>query len=507
MMAIAEEGVPIGMTSWSHAAEQLLCEVLLSFADMSKLEFRHSLLKRMTSTFAARGIADEVREIPQPKAHVKELMTKAGSRGDPLGVLEALVEALTELSPYDGALPWLKVVVTSLTEEKPLPAERMVPLVRALRALSPAPRPHTLMPYIAAAGKGLSLLQGGETLAEVLQRTAELRHDMGRRALLGFLHAFANDTQNPLNEKMTAIRAVLGHMKESEGSDHVHSQPSDSDYRLILQIRLEAEDAEHVEDGRYSLHATCYKQPRNGGKIVRISKLPQPTTLRRSQLLSSGSRPLSEWHDLAEEMTRVEKLVRIEFLLPASLLGHPAELWSTGAAQQSLGHHHPVVVRSLERYKDTFIGMGPWIQRWSHLRHSDKAADALDLIGWPSMDAVKASELTEWIIDRPALACLGLRQPYEQLPAPMRRAVDDAMFTEGVPVVIWRRDAGQPEEIIKALREHAPAHLADLPDVVHQCRRRGRTAESDDVRNNITLLWEDPDCVDKGQDQRFAGMV
>lgn len=501
----AEKGVSVRMTLWTPMAEQLLCDVLLSFADMSKSHFRHDLLSRMEAKGPAYGIIADISEKSQPRSHIRAILNAAASRGDPLGVLEVLADALTEIAPYDGALPWLRTIVLALTEEAPLPAETMLQLIRALLALDPAPRPQALAPYTAAAGSGLSLLKGGETLAEILLRTAELRHDTGRKALIGFLQAFTADRQSPLRDQLGGVRSILERI--GFPVDGSASAAADNEYRLVVQIRLEAEDAEHVEDGRYSLYATCYKQPLSGGSIVRISALPEPAILRKSQLLSSGSEPLSQWSDLIEEMSGSRRPVRIEFILPTSLLGHPAELWSTGAAQQSLGHHHPVVVRSLERYKDTLIGTGPWVERWSYLKQKDGMTEALDLIGWPSMNHAKASEFTEWVIDRPTLACLGLRQPYEQLPGPMRRAVDDVMFTEGVPVVIWRRDGGEPDDVIAALREHNPVYLTELPEIVYQCRRRGRIADSGDVRKNLTLLWEDPQCVDKRQDKRFAGMV
>jgi hypothetical protein len=113
----------------------------------------------------------------------------------------------------------------------------------------------------------------------------------------------------------------------------------------------------------------------------------------------------------------------------------------------------------------------------------------------------------EWLTRRPELACLGLAVPYDRLTADLRDAVHDALRNEGVPVMLWRRDHGGRQELVTALRTHAPARLSDLPETVHRCRKHGRIAGADDVRNNITLLWDDPDCVDADQDMPYAGMA
>ena len=133
--------------------------------------------------------------------------------------------------------------------------------------------------------------------------------------------------------------------------------------------------------------------------------------------------------------------------------------------------------------------------------------DPLDGIAWPPLDPLDAAGFTEWLIGRPELACLGLSVPYDRLADQLRAAVLDALFVEGVPVMVWRGDPGDPGELVGALRRHAPERLRDLPEAVHRCRRHGRTAGAADVSNSITLLWDDPDCVDADQDLPYAGMA
>ncbi|MFF6835264.1 hypothetical protein ACFY84_25860 [Streptomyces sp. NPDC012438] len=497
---------PICREPWSRAANDLLVDILMSFADISRTEFRNQLLGHISADLRCPEFGGGVPESPQARTHVRSMLTAAGTRSDPPAVLEALCDTLQSLTPYDAAVVWLRVTVLSVAEDKPLPADTMVPLIRALWQLKPQPRPQHLIPYTAGAGRGLSLAGDNATLPEVLERIADRGDDQGPALLARFLGSFARDTLSQHHANLEPVRSLLE--RTGLAADHNVPETVSSDHRLIIQIRLEPGDAPHIEDARYEVHASYYWQPRAGGRFSRVAQLADPVSLRKSELTAFGSRCLSAWAELADELSNAPSHPkRIEFILPAPLLGHPADLWVTGATRQSLGHQHPVVVRSRERYIDSLLSKQPWISRWNHLRQADGETDALDLIGWPAISTGKPTEFTSWIIERPTLACLGLQQPYERLTAPMREAVDGAMFTDGVPAMLWVRDPGEPDTLMEALRQHKPDHLTDLPDIVHQCRRQGRSAGDDDVRNHITLLWEDPDCVDSNQDHRFAGMV
>ncbi|MEV8226707.1 hypothetical protein AB0P41_11700 [Streptomyces sp. NPDC079167] len=183
------------------------------------------------------------------------------------------------------------------------------------------------------------------------------------------------------------------------------------------------------------------------------------------------------------------------------------ELWSVGPARRPLGHHHPVVVRSLERYIDAWLDPEPWRERWQALHAEGPDGNALDKIGWPSLHFDKAEELIRWLIEHPDMACVGLTVSHDRLEPPVRDAIDDAIFTEGLPAMLWRRDGGDSADLLEALREHSPNNLAELPDTVRRVRRSGRVSEQADVRNNIVLLWDDPYCVDLDQDSPFPGLT
>ncbi|RDL05191.1 hypothetical protein DER30_6891 [Streptomyces sp. HB202] len=437
--------------------------------------------------------------------HIRSMLAAASAWRDPLRAIEAICAALESMSKDDRAFTWLQVAVRSTVDSQPVPIQSMGPLLRALRALHPQPRPAELRLYAGRAGKGLTILEGHETLPEILDRIANQRGDQGPTLLARFLRSFAGDTTSSHYGNLAPVRDILDRMDLPEDPDTAQAM---GDYRLIVQVRLEPEDAPHIEDASYGLYTTCYRQPRAGGAFTRVSHLAQPMSLRTSELTTHGSNSLTAWEGLTDELQAVPSpATRIEFVLPSPLLGHPAELWATGPTRQALGHHHPVVVRSRERYIDSFISRQSWQGRWSQLSQGGSGGDVLELIGWPAMTPGKKSEFSSWIMERPALACLGLRQPYEQLDPLLQEAVNAAMFTDGVPAVLWVRTADKPETLLEALRLHNPSCLADLPDVIHQCRLQGRGAADSDVRNHITLLWEDPDCVDRKQDLRFTGMV
>lgn len=496
---------PAHAEPWSQDAQKLLCDFLIDFADMRRPEFRTDLLEQVSRDPRCRDFDAAVQHEASARGHVRSMLTAASAWRDPPGAVEAICAALEVMAGTDRAFAWLQVAVRSVVDDQPLPVQQMEPLIRVLRALNPQPRPAELRLHAANAGKGLTALEGHETLPEILARIADLWGDQGAAVLARFLRSLAGDTTSRHYDSRASVRELLDRMELPE--DGSAAQVT-GDYRLIIQVRLEPEDAPHIADARYGLYATCYRQPQAGGVFKRVSSLTRPLSLRTSELNAHGSNSLTAWEGLADELDAVPApATRVEFVLPSSLLGHPAELWATGPTGQALGHHHPVVVRSRERYIDTFISRQPWQGRWSHLSQRGIDGDVLELIGWPVMTPGKNTEFSSWIMERPDLACLGLRQPYEELDPLLQDAVNAAMFTDGIPAVVWVRTAGEPETLLQALRLHEPSCLTDLPDIIHQCRLEGRGAEDSDVRNHITLLWEDPDCVDRKQDLRFTGMV
>jgi hypothetical protein len=498
----------VGRPVWPAGGAELLVDLLLQVGKLARLDARFDLLGQMDRggryPLGGGGYAVEVPESADARRHLQALVDTVAAGPDPGRALESLRDALRALAPHDRTLPWFEVTVLGLTGAAPLDAGAVIALVGALHPVADlppgqAPTAGELARHVPRGLPGTHLVTGQETLPEILLRLSDLRAQHGRAPLLTFLTGLAADRELAAHAELGSLRALL---RARESAAETGRGPAEAQGRLIVQIRVEAMDPEHIDDCRYELRGAYYRQPADGGPLVRLGALPPSEPLRRSELTGAGSARLAAWADLAREVRGASGGVRVEFLLPAALLGHRAEVWSAGASRTPLGQHHPVVVRSLERYSDPWINPEPWRRRWERLCQDPPHTEPLAAIAWPPL-----AGLTEWLTEQPESACLGLTAPYDDLAAAIREAVRDALFMEGVPVMVWRRDPGDPHEILTALRPFAPTRLRDLPESLHRCRKHGRTAGADDVRNNITLLWDDPDCVDADQDVPFAGMA
>ncbi|MFE2110889.1 hypothetical protein ACFXAF_34175 [Kitasatospora sp. NPDC059463] len=482
---------------WSGAADLLLTDVLLGCPRMLRHDFRQQLVAAMGRSAATPGIDADITEHGRPSTHVRNLVEAVAARADPRTALESLCDALRALAPDDAALPWLDLTALLLTRDPEPHTGELPSVVAELFRLPALPGLHRHVPGNTS---GLRNLTGEESLPELLGRLVDRRDPDVLGPLTGFLRALGADPCVTRHAELPALRRFV----DAFGGPAPAAAPQ---VRLIIQIRLDEETPEHTGDTRYRLRLSYYRQPLAGGPFERADRLPVIASLTRSELAAAGAAALVHWPALEREIRG--KAVRIEFLLPRSMLSHAAELWSSGSTGRPIGQHHPVVVRSLERYTDKFVNFEAWHARWDQLGGlvaGDGRADPLDRIGWPPLDPARVADLPDWLAARPALACLGLDVPYDQLHADVRYAVDDAMYLDGLPGLLWRRVAGDADVLVEALREHRPARLADLPDTVHRYRRKLR-ARTRDPRHDVTLLWEDPDCVDPDQDSPFPGMA
>ncbi|MER7703993.1 hypothetical protein ABTX81_13945 [Kitasatospora sp. NPDC097605] len=343
----------------------------------------------------------------------------------------------------------------------------------------------------------------GRTLPAILCRLLDRRGPDILGPLVAFLRALDADPDVTGCADLPALRRFLDTFR---GPVPVAAATGARE-RLIVQIRLDKESPEHTGDTRYRLHVSYYRQPLAGGPFRRVGSHSDTKPFTKTELLDTGSARLYVWKELKQAIFRSTGPVRIEFLLPRSILGYAAELWSAGPTGRPLGQHHPVVVRQLERYTDLFPDFQVWRDRWEHLGVlGTDPAEVLGRIGWPSLDPAHVADLHRWLDADESVACLGLDIPYDQLDPEVQYAVDNAMYFSGMPVLLWRRVAGDAGPLVEALCEHRPTRLAELPDAVHRYRRRiqGRVA---DPEHTVTLLWDDPDCVDPDQDYLFPGMA
>ncbi|WP_380281729.1 hypothetical protein [Kitasatospora purpeofusca] len=496
---------------WAPEADRLLVNVLLGFRQMSEQPFRKRVVALVGQSAAAPGIGADIVENGQPRAHVWELVDAVVACADPWGALDALQEALRTLAPNDGALPWLELTGLAVGRGDDPPAGELIPLIAELRTLPMLPGLGRHVPENTGA---LRTPAPEETLPAILRRLLDRRSSDILGPLTAFLHALGADpdvircaTLPELGADPDAALPVLRRFLDTFGVPAPVTAANGPPERLIVQIRLDEESPEHTGDSRYRLHVSYYRQPLAGGPFRRAGSHSDTRSFTKSELLTTGSARLYVWKELKQAIFRSAGPVRIEFLLPRSILGYAAELWSAGPTGRPLGQHHPVVVRQLERYTDLFPDLQVWRDRWEHIgvRGTDPA-EVLGRIGWPSLDPAHVADLPRWLDADRNVACMGLDIPYDQLAPEVQYAVDNAMYFSGMPVLIWRRVAGDAGPLVEALREHRPTRLAELPDTVHRYRRKiqGQVA---DPEHTVTLLWDDPDCVDPDQDYLFPGMA
>ncbi|MFE6868678.1 hypothetical protein ACFVFS_19220 [Kitasatospora sp. NPDC057692] len=487
---------------WPEQTEDVLADVLLGFRRMFRLDFRQDVLEIMGQSARSRGIQADVREDDTARPHVRELLRAIRAFRDPWAALDSLGEALRTLAPHDAALSWLLLTRLVLARGDELPAGELLAVIGELHGL---PALTGTSRHVPEGTPGLRNPTGKETLPELLARLVDRRDRDLLGPLAGFLGALGDDPEVTRCGELPALRRFLAaHAERAPASPAAAAAGGE---RLIVQIRLDEETPEHVDDSRYRLHVAYYRQPLTGGPFRRVGSHGDTASFTRSELIDAGSARLGAWKELKQAVFGSAGPVRIEFLLPRSMLGYAAELWSSGPTGRPLGQYHPVVVRQLERYTDLFTDFRAWRARWEQLgaRGADPT-EVLGRIGWPSLDPARVAELPGWLAARPTLACLGLDVPYDQLDPEVQYAVDDAMYLDGMPVLLWRRVAGDAGPLVEALREHRPTRLAELPETVHRYRRQVRGRAADPV-HTVTLLWDDPDCVDPDQDHVFPGMV
>ncbi|MFD9062950.1 hypothetical protein ACFVZ3_15715 [Kitasatospora purpeofusca] len=465
---------------------------------MASLDFRLEVLETMGESAEARGIHGGIRENGVLQAHLRAILRAIRTFRDPRAALNALTDALEQLRKNDGAVGWLTLAARVLNSGDDLPRSELLLVIGELHEIAPPDAPNRYLPEDTP---GLRERNTAPlTLPELLDLLLTRIDDDRLGPLVAFLHKLCKD---PAVDKhpLPALRRFL--------AAHSYQEPATAataPERLIVQVRLDEKGPPHATDTPYRLHVSYYRQPLAGGPFRRIGSYDDELEFTRSELLRVGGARLVAWKELSLAF-RTPDPVRIEFLLPRSILGYTADLWSTGATRRPLGEFHPVVVRQLERYCEPHLGLARWRQRWAKLQiQGADSNEVLERIEWPSLDPAKAKKLLNWVVNRENLACMGLTVPYEQLAPEVQYAVDTAMYYGGIPVLIWRRVAGDPDPLVAALRELEPTRLAELPDAVHQYRQ-DNAGPYPDPDQTVTLLWDDPDCVDPDQDYSFPGIV
>lgn len=501
----------------------MLVEILLDVPRLHQQSVRHDLLQSTGRHLDRDGRPFSVPDDSDAEAHLRAVVRAARRRG----ALVALKSGLSAIEPDDMATAWFRLAVTALTSRSgPLSADTVLELVDLLRRCPTGYGQRALFAYLAERRAARRPLHD-RGLPQVLYRLFDARvppgdPDAPRRDMLRFLRLLAAEAEPGAPDLTVFLASVL------DGTPQVPvaaapRQPGDG-RQVVLQIRVEEEDAPNdlpYTRRRYSLHGYHYEGDVGAEPGFHCS-WPSSGLVTGDELASSGRDFLAAWEDQEELGWGPDR--RVEFLLPDSLLGRPVELWPHGTSGVPLSRSCHVVVRSLRRYKDTSIHY-EWDQRWKALDRDCPPGDALRRIGWmsprgadsgetgrglpestfPPLSLSDPGDVEDWLREHPGLACLGLGMPYDHGDPLIRDAVLDALLEDGIPVMVWRRDAGDPCDLVGALRRGTPpVLLAELPDRVLRERRRERR-EPLVLGKQITLLWDDPTCVFRRQDSQMSG--
>jgi hypothetical protein len=190
---------------------------------------------------------------------------------------------------------------------------------------------------------------------------------------------------------------------------------------------------------------------------------------------------------------RLAKTIRIEFVLPYSLINLPVDQWeldTDSPVPRALGVHYQLVVRSLDRARSPKWHR-EWRRRWEALNTAAGQSGSFE-DRWLWSDGAKPRQLTtldaKLAVSRDVVS-LVLRS----VPNSDQRGEVMIGLRAGVPVMLWSRtDGGRPafEAKIKELRDALPELIESLQLLRSEAKQVARP--DGHVGSRITLLWDDP---------------
>lgn len=502
---------------WSTEHADELCRALVGFSDLHDPQFFKQILLSVGKRLGRGNSPFVVPYHADARSQVAALVHAMDRHQDPGAVLRALSDALHLLRGDEAATVRLDRIVDELAPAGRLPGPRLRAVVAQLDAMKD-PVPLTF------AGEALrrallpeepSGLRGSETVAEMVKRLNDAR-DFTTDTAESATHAplvlrFLSELAGTLSEtEQLLLRSQIGLAVSELGLPAgVGAELSGRgrrlvppDERRVLQIRLR----ETVPGKqKYTVDAALFDWTATG--LCRPRKRETQRPFSASELKDFGRTCLDDWSDLVMSFDEAD-WVRVEFLLPWSLLGHPVEHWLTDGHEYLLGHKYPVVVRSLDRLERP-SWRRDWTRRWKALQHA-AMWPSCDGIAWLALDTTSQSELAgevlhvrgrdgevrAWLDERPQATALGLGLAFAYDPQSPKRALClQEAVCEGVPLIVWRRDGGDPVELARRASEVVAAQFSELPDHMRRWRRTAARDNTEDMHNHLTLLWDDPECV------------
>jgi hypothetical protein len=497
---------------WTAEFTDGLLWTLLKLSAIDELRTRQRLIARMSERLNIEpGFAAEH---PDARTHLDEIVSRCKSYKDPPAAVHALVEAGCFFWKDEAAWILLTDFDNEINGLSVIPALLFHDILELLKELDASAHVsiHLLARQSMRAGESPLLLEGTETIEEVLRRLNGAKLTPGQAPLvLRVLFALGEEIRTNLRDSQLAIKVSRiadelgyhGPLVTAPGED----DPAPLTGRCVLRITIA--DVSGPEQPQYTIEGRVYAETDTGKEP--IVRSPRPMiwsprgTLGDADFEDMGNQFLDGARDLTGVIGQVTDSL-VEFRLPLSLLGSPVERWRLVGGRKRIGHRFPVVVRSPDR-EDTFYSL--WREKWQLLTGPAGADLVSDHIGWfhhgngevpqqaGQYDRIvqvngQPGALTKWLSkpDRKETIGFALTFAYNYADAVGRQAICDA-FDEGIPVLLWRRDNGDAGALETLL---ADVTVGDLPARIYKWRLE--TADCDqatsDARYHIVLLWDDP---------------
>jgi len=180
----------------------------------------------------------------------------------------------------------------------------------------------------------------------------------------------------------------------------------------------------------------------------------------------------------------------IEFFLPFHLLCYPVEHWNVPSMNVPLGILYPVVVRSLDRFKNERFWPS-WKAHWDNDKLHKVISDTD--VGWMDEDRFRAVYSK---LNGTDAICLVMTFPHETIVDPKQAVLLHAIKL-GMPIALWARKIDESDDIQKEFNALlAAGPLESLPERVRKKREEKWAAgEEHKAGYNLSLLWDNPNRI------------
>jgi hypothetical protein len=233
--------------------------------------------------------------------------------------------------------------------------------------------------------------------------------------------------------------------------------------------------------------------------------LPQKTSSIDLDKAYSRSQLPNVLADLLKDVMRCDQLgleakkdLQIEFFLPCELFEEGVENWpairnNISGSAYPLTLHHPVIIRSSERYKSYEDDAPLWQQKSQHLSQHALSRNKHS-IHWIDNE-ISDKNVEEHIyanLVEPDIVCLGMTLPPSTVATSCKKELFASFVKSGTPVAFWPRHPQPDPQWLKSILLSSDTVLSELPDVLKRERVNAHKSSSSDHPGwHLTLFWDE----------------